>query len=343
MSIEQKTEFKTTILTGDRPTGPLHLGHYVGSLQNRLKLQAETDHQFLYMVADIQALTDNADNPQKVRDNVLQVALDNLAIGLDPAQVTMFIQSHIPEIAELTVLFLNLVTVSRLKRNPTVKDEINQKGYGESIPAGFLTYPVSQAADILFAKANVIPVGEDQRPMIEQTNEIAHKFNTMYGREIFPHVEALIGSVGRLVGTDGNAKASKSLGNAIYLGDSPADIETKVMGMYTDPNHVHINDPGQVEGNVVFSYLDIFDDRTDEVATLKEQYQAGGLGDVVLKKRLIEVLRNLLDPIRTRREELATDGVAIMQILKNGTDQARETAYTTMQEVRAAMKIDYFG
>lgn len=328
------------VLTGDRPTGKLHLGHFVGSIQNRIKLQDEADKSF-YMIADIQALTDNASNPEKVRNNVLEVALDNLACGLDPKKTTMFIQSQIPEIAELTVLFLNLVTLARLKRNPTVKSEMKDKGYGEDVPAGFLTYPVSQAADILFAKSNLIPVGEDQLPVLEQVNEIVDDFNRLYG-ETFSRVKHLVGDTPRLVGIDGNSKMSKSLNNGIYISDSLEEISKKVMNMYTDPKHIHVNDPGNVEGNAVFTYLDIFDTDKVEVEKLKEQYRKGGLGDVVIKKRLIEVLENVIEPIRTKREDLAKNPEAIMNILKNGTEKAREKAKETMTEVRKAIKIDYF-
>ena len=328
------------VLTGDRPTGKLHLGHFVGSIQNRVKLQNEADKSF-YMVADIQGLTDNADNPEKVRGNVLEVALDNLACGLDPKKTTMFIQSEVPEIAELTVLFLNLVTLARLKRNPTVKNEMKDKGYGEDVPAGFLAYPVSQAADILFAKANLIPVGEDQLPVIEQVNEIVDDFNRLYGKT-FDRIKHLTGDTGRLVGIDGNSKMSKSLNNAIYISDSLEVVSKKVMNMYTDPNHIHVNDAGKVEGNVVFTYLDIFDENKDEIIELKKQYEKGGLGDVVIKKRLIEVLEKLIAPIRERRENLAKDPQAVMKILQEGTVKAREAAVETMAEVRKAIKIDYF-
>jgi len=327
-------------LTGDRPTGKLHLGHFVGSIQTRLKLQNESDMSF-YMVADIQALTDNSENPDKVRNNVLEVALDNLACGIDPKKTTMFIQSQIPEIAELTVLFLNLVTLARLKRNPTVKDEMKQKGFGEDVPAGFLAYPISQAADILFCKSNLIPVGEDQLPVIEQVNEIVLKFNSLYG-ETFQKVKPVLSQTTRLVGTDGNSKMGKSLNNGIYLSDSYEEISKNVMNMYTDPKHIHVNDPGNVEGNVVFTYLDIFDDNKKEVEELKEQYKKGGLGDVVIKKRLIEVLEKLIKPIREKREELAKDPKKVMKILEDGTKKAREIAKETMIEVRKAVKIDYF-
>ncbi len=331
---------KKIVLTGDRPTGKLHLGHFVGSIENRIKLQNEADQSF-YMIADIQGLTDNANNPQKVRDNLIEVVLDNLACGLDPKKTTMFIQSEIPEIAELTVLFLNLVTLARLKRNPTVKDEMKQKGFGEEVPAGFLCYPVSQAADILFAHANLIPVGEDQLPVIEQVNEIVDTFNRYYG-ETFSHVKHLVGNTPRLIGTDGNVKMGKSLNNGIYLSDSFEEISKKVMNMYTDPNHIHVEDPGQVEGNVVFTYLDIFDPDKNELADLKNQYKKGGLGDVVIKKRLINILENLINPIRTKREELAKNPKEIMKILEEGTAKARLVAQKTMAEVRSALKINYF-
>ena len=327
------------MLTGDRPTGKLHLGHFVGSIQNRVKLQDEADQSF-YMVADVQALTDNAENPEKVRKNVLEVALDNLACGLDPKKATMFIQSQVPEIAELTILFLNLVTLARLKRNPTVKDEMKQKGFEENVPAGFLIYPVSQAADILFCNSNVIPVGEDQKPMIEQTNEIVDDFNRIYG-ETFSRVKHLVGDTPRLIGIDGNSKMGKSLNNAIYLSDSYEEISKKVMNMYTDPNHIHVEDKGKVEGNVVFTYLDIFDENKEEVAELKKQYEKGGLGDVVIKKRHMEVLEKLIKPIREKREELAKNPEVVMKILKDGTMRTREIAKETMKKVRMAVGIDY--
>jgi tryptophanyl-tRNA synthetase len=328
------------VLTGDRPTGKLHLGHFVGSIQNRIKLQNEADKSY-YMIADIQGLTDNASNPQKIRDNVIEVALDNLACGLDPKKTTMFIQSEVPEIAELTVIFLNLVTLARLKRNPTVKDEMKQKGFGEDVPAGFLCYPISQAADILFTKANLIPVGEDQLPVIEQANEIVDSFNRYYG-DVFNHIKHLTSNTPRLIGTDGSAKMGKSLNNAIYLSDSLEEISKKVMNMYTDPGHIHVEDPGKIEGNVVFSYLDIFDSNRAEVDELKKQYRKGGLGDVVIKKRLISVLENTIGPIRAKREELSKDKNAIMKILEKGTNEAREKAKETMIEVREALKINYF-
>ena len=329
---------KITVLTGDRPTGRLHLGHYVGSIKNRLALQDSADEAF-YMIADIQALTDNFSNPDKVHENVMEVAMDNLAVGLDPKKTTFFIQSQIPEIAELTVMFLNLVTVARLKRNPTVKNEMNQKGYGEDVPAGFLSYPVSQAGDILFCKANTIPVGEDQLPIIEQVNEIVDKFNSLYG-ETFERVKPVLSGASRLVGIDGNAKASKSLNNAIYLSDTKSEIEKKVMAMYTDPQHVRVEDPGQVEGNVVFTYLDIFDEDKEEVEKLKAQYRKGGLGDVTVKKRLIEVLESVIAPIRERREKL--DPKQVLEILKEGTEKVQKIAQKHMFEIKKAVKINYF-
>ncbi len=295
---------KQRALTGDRPTGPLHLGHYVGSLTNRLVLQ-DTHDQFV-MIADVQALTDNFDNPDKVHDNVLQVAYDYLAVGIDPTKTTIFIQSMIPEIAELTIFYMNLVTINRLQRNPTVKTEIKQKGLTKKLTAGFLCYPISQAADITFIRANVVPVGEDQLPMIEQTNEIVRSFNRIYG-DVLVEAKALVPKIARLPGTDGQAKMGKSLGNAIYLSDPTDVLAKKVMGMYTDPGHIRVTDPGNVEGNTVFAYLDAFDPRVDEVAALKEHYQRGGLGDVILKKRLIEVLENTIGPIRERRKQFEQD------------------------------------
>ena len=329
-----------TILTGDRPTGKLHLGHYIGSLQNRVELQEEYE-QFV-IIADAQALTDNADNPKKVRDNILEVALDYLAVGIDPEASTIFIQSLVPEIAELTMYYLNLVTVNQLHRNPTIKNEIEQKGFEESIPAGFLTYPVNQAADITAFDADLVPVGEDQRPMIEQTSKIVRKFNNTY-QPVLVEPEALISEVPRLPGTDGQNKMSKSLGNAILLSDSPDEIEEKVMGMYTDPNHIRVEDPGQVEGNPVFTYLDVFDPEPEEVRELKEHYRRGGLGDVKVKRRLNRVLQDFLRPIRERREKYAQDRGEVMNILEQGTEVARERAAETLAKVRSAMQIDYFA
>jgi len=336
-----KTEQRKKIaLTGDRPTGPLHLGHYVGSLKNRLVLQKEYN-QYV-MIADVQALTDNAENPEKVRNNILQVALDYLAVGIDPKQTTIFIQSMIPEIAELTIFYLNLVTVARLERNPTVKEEIKQKGFGESLPAGFFCYPVSQAADITIVNADVVPVGHDQLPMIEQTAEIVRKFNRIY-EHVFTEPQALVPTdAGRLPGIDGQGKMGKSLGNAIFLSDSPDEILKKVMSMYTDPGHLKVSDPGKIEGNVVFTYLDIFDPNKTEVQELKSHYQKGGLGDVVLKKRLNTILQDLLAPIRTRRQEFAQDPASVLAMLHDGTQRTRAVAAQTMDRVRKAMKINYF-
>lgn len=329
------------VLTGDRPTGGLHLGHFVGSIENRLKLQAEGGELF-YMIADMQALTDNASDPQKVRDAVLEVALDNIAAGMDPTKTIMFIQSAIPEISELTMFFLNLVTVSRLKQNPTVKTEIKQKGFGENVPAGFLMYPVSQAADILAFKASRVPVGEDQLPVLEQTNEVVDSFNRIYGKT-FDRITPIVPKVARMPGVDGKAKMSKSLGNAIYLADDTKTVEQKVMQMYTDPGHIHLADPGKVEGNVVFTYLDVFDPNKDEVAELKKQYKKGGLGDVVLKKRLGKVLNDFLDPIRDRRATLAKDPKLVMAILEEGTKNAKRVAEETLDDVRRKMRINYFS
>lgn len=329
------------ILTGDRTTGPLHLGHYVGSLRNRVLLQQRC-RQFL-LLADAQALTDNMGNYLKVRDNVLQVALDYLAVGIDPAQSTIFIQSLVPELSELASYYLNLVTVSRLERNPTIKDEIKQRGYERDIPAGFLTYPAAQAADITAFRATIVPVGEDQIPMIEQTNEIVRRFNASVGREVLVEARAVVPAVGsRLPGVDGKAKMSKSLGNALALGASPDEISQAVKMMYTDPQHLRVEDPGQVEGNVVFTYLDAFHPDAARVAALKEHYRRGGLGDSVIKRELDEVLQAMLSPIRERREAYARDPAAVMDILKAGTRQAREVAAQTLAEVKAAMGLNYY-
>ena len=332
---------KKIILTGDRPTGPLHLGHYVGSLRNRVALQHE--HQQYVMIADVQALTDNAENHEKVISNVLQVALDYLAVGIDPQKTTIFIQSCIPEIAELTIFYLNLVTVARLERNPTVKDEIAQRGFETSIPAGFLMYPVSQAADITFINADLVPVGQDQVPVIEQTVEIVRKFNRLYG-EVFKEPQAMVppAHLGRLPGLDGKAKMGKSLGNALFLGDDADTIRKKVMSMFTDPGHLHVADPGKVEGNTVFTYLDTFGTETERIAEMKAHYQRGGLGDVVIKKHLNEVMQELLQPIRERRELYAKDPAAVMQMLREGTERTREIGKATMQRVRNAMQLNYF-
>lgn len=326
------------ILTGDRPTGPLHVGHYVGSLVQRVTLQ-DISKQYV-MIADLQALTDNVDNPAKVRHHVLEVALDYLAVGIDPKKTTIFIQSLIPEIAELAIIYLNLVTVNRLRRNPTIKTEIAQKGFGEQVTAGFLMYPVHQAADITIVKATHVPVGEDQLPIIEQTNELIDAFNRIYG-DLFPHVNGVLSPHPRLVGIDGAHKMSKSMGNAIFLSDGPDIVAQKVMRMYTDPNHIRVSDPGRVEGNTVFTYLDVFDPDKSMVAQLKVQYQAGGLGDVVLKKRLITVLNDFLAPIAVKRAEYAANPDYVMSILKEGSLAVQQVAKRTMEEVRAGMHLNY--
>ena len=328
------------VLTGDRPTGPLHLGHYMGSLLNRVELQNK--YKQYVMIADVQALTDNYDNPKKVHDNVCQVMLDYLAVGIDPTKTTFFVQSMIPQIAELTILYLNFVTVNRLRRNPTIKTEIQQKGYGEHVTAGFLMYPVHQAADITVVKADLVPVGEDQLPIIEQTHEIVRAFNRTYNTTVLVEPQALISPVSRLVGTDGKAKMSKSLDNAIFLSDSADEIAKKVMSMYTDADHVRVSDPGKIEGNVVFVYLDIFDPRKNEVAELKAHYQRGGLGDVVLKKRLIQVLEDLIGPIRARRQEWEKNPEVVKDILYKGTQDTLKVAQKTMAEVREVVQLNYF-
>ena len=332
------------ILTGDRPTGKLHLGHYVGSLENRVKLQEDPNNEMFIMIADQQALTDNAKNPQKILDSVTEVALDYLGIGLDPKKSTIFIQSQIPQLPELMMYYLNLVTLSRLERNPTVKSEIDQKEFGQSIPSGFLVYPVSQAADITAFKATHVPVGDDQKPMIEQAREIVRDFNRIYNTDTLVEPEVMLPEKGRgrLVGIDGKGKMSKSLNNGIYLSDSADEIEKKVMKMYTDPNHIRIEDPGQIEGNVVFTYLDIFDSDKEKVAELKEHYQRGGLGDMTIKRYLNEVLQDYLAPIRQRREEFAKDPDFVMNMLKEGSERAERVAAGTLAEVKAAMGINYF-
>ena len=342
------------ILTGDRPTGRLHIGHYVGSLRRRVQLQnsGEFDKIFI-MIADAQALTDNFDNPEKIRQNIIEVALDYLSAGLDPAKSTLFVQSQIPELTELTFFYSNLVTVSRLQRNPTVKNEIKLRNFEASIPVGFFTYPISQAADITAFKATTVPVGEDQLPMIEQTREIVRKFNSIYDEVLvepdvlLPENEACC----RLPGTDGGQKMSKSLGNCIYLADSEADVKKKAMSMYTDPTHIQVSDPGHLEGNTVFTYLDAFskpehfEEYLPEYANLDElkaHYTRGGLGDVKIKKFLNNIMQEELAPIRARRAEFEKDIPAVYEILKNGSEVARERAAQTMAEVKRAMKINYF-
>ena len=348
-------EQQKVILTGDRPTGKLHLGHYVGSLRQRVELQnsGEFDKIFI-MIADAQALTDNADNPDKVRNNIIEVALDYLSVGLDPSKSTIFIQSQLPQLYELTAYYMNLVTVARVQRNPTVKNEIKMRGFNADVPVGFFTYPISQASDITAFKATTVPVGEDQLPMLEQCHEIVRSFNRTYGpvlvepKVLLPQGEACL----RLPGTDGKAKMSKSLGNCIYLSDSPADVKKKIRGMYTDPNHLRVEDPGKVEGNTVFTYLDAF--ATDEhfaeylpdyanLDELKDHYRRGGLGDVKVKKFLDKVLEETLEPIRARRREYEKDIPGVYDILRSGTEVAREEAAKTLAEVKDVMRINYFS
>lgn len=344
----------TVILTGDRPTGRLHIGHYVGSLKRRIELQNEGDFKKMFVfIADAQALTDNIDNPEKVRQNVIEVALDYLSVGLDPNKITIFIQSQIPELTELSFYFMDLVTVSRLQRNPTVKSEIGMRGFESSIPVGFFTYPISQAADITAFRATTVPAGEDQKPMLEQATEIVRRFNHIYGETLvepnilLPNNAACL----RLPGTDGKAKMSKSLGNCIYLSETSKEVKKKVMSMYTDPTHIHIEDPGHIEGNTVFTYLDAFCrpehfglywpeyNSLDEV---KEHYQRGGLGDMKVKKFLNNILQEELEPIRQRRAEFEKDIPAVYEMLKKGCEEAREVAANTLSNVRKAMKINYF-
>ena len=329
---------KKIILTGDRPTGKLHLGHYIGSLKNRVKLQDEYE-QYI-MVADVQALTDNAENPEKVRDNIVELLLDYLAVGIDPAKTTICIQSMIPAIAELTIFYLNLVTVPRLERNPTIKAEIKLRNFGGGIPAGFLTYPVSQAADITAFGAHFVPAGEDQAPMIEQTCEIVRKFNSLYGQTLV-EPKIILSSTPRLIGTDGKSKMSKSLGNTIYLADSEDEIERKVMSMFTDPNHLRVSDPGNTKNNPVFIYLDAFGEDKEKISALKAHYEKGGLGDVTVKKYLNEVLQATLKPIRTKRELLSKDLDAVYKIAFEGTEKAKILTSNTLKAVKHSMKIDY--
>lgn len=342
------------ILTGDRPTGRLHVGHYVGSLRRRVELQNSGEYDKIYiMIADAQALTDNADNPDKIRENIVEVALDYMSAGLDPSKTTLFIQSMITELTELTFYYANLVTTARLERNPTIKSELQMREFGNSIPVGFYTYPISQAADITAFKATTVPAGEDQMPMVEQTQEIVQRFNYVYGETLVtPHIllpdnKACL----RLPGIDGKAKMSKSLGNCIYLSENPDDMKKKIMSMFTDPNHIKIEDPGRLEGNTVFTYLDAFcnDKHFEEflpeyanLDELKAHYERGGLGDVKVKKFLNNVLQSELEPIRKRREELQKDIPYVYDVLKKGSEVAREVAANTLDEVKAAMKINYF-
>ena len=341
------------ILTGDRPTGRLHLGHYVGSLKNRVKLQNEGNYDEMYvMIADSQSLTDNFNNPKKIRDNLKEVILDYLSVGLDPKKVTFFIQSEVSALTELTFYYMNLVTVSRLGRNPTVKTELKQKAFGNSIPVGFMCYPISQTADITAFKANIIPVGEDQLPMLEQANEIVHSFNNIYGETLVPCKAVLPENSleKRLPGLDGNAKMSKSLGNCIYLSDTKEEVKKKVMSMYTDPDHIKIEMPGKIEGNMVFTYLDVFasDEQIrkysefDSLDELKKQYQKGGLGDVKIKNILVAVLEELLEPFREKRHYYEERMDEVMEILRKGTKKAQDKANMTLKEVKRTMTINYF-
>lgn len=342
------------ILTGDRPTGKLHLGHYVGSLKKRVLLQNEGNYDEMYiMIADAQGLTDNFDNPKKIRENVLEVALDYLSVGIDPTKVNIFIQSEISELTELTFYYMNLVTVSRLQRNPTVKNEIKQKNFDKSIPVGFFCYPISQAADITAFKANIVPVGEDQLPMIEQTNEIVSSFNRIYGETLVP-CKALLSDnekAKRLPGLDGKAKMSKSLGNCIYLSDSSEEVYKKVMSMYTDPNHIKVDDPGKVEGNMVFTYLDVFSSNEqikkyseyNSLDEMKKHYKKGGLGDVKIKKVLYDILEELLIPIREKRKYYEDNIERVKEILEEGTKKAKEKASSTLIEVKNAINLNYFN
>lgn len=336
---------KQVVLTGDRPTGKLHLGHYIGSLKRRLELQKSDSYRSFVMIADMQALTDNAHDPDKIRRSLVEVALDYLSVGLDPAITTIFVQSQIPALSELTMYYMNLVSISRVERNPTVKTEIKQKSFSGGVPAGFVVYPISQAADITAFKAKFVPVGVDQLPMIEQAREIVRSFNATYQTDCLVEPEAIIPKddlSGRLPGTDGNAKMSKSLGNGIYLSDDQDTVRRKVMSMYTDPGHIHVNDPGKVEGNTVFQYLDVFGEDKRHIAELKERYQAGGLGDVTVKQYLFEVLDELLSPIRQRRRELAGDLPDVYRVLLEGSGRANAVAEQTLAEVRQAIGVNYF-
>lgn len=335
---------KKILLTGDRPTGKLHIGHYIGSLKNRVELQNTGKYESYIMIADLQALTDNAHDPEKINNSLIEVALDYLSVGIDPKKANIFIQSQIPALSELTMLYMNLVTLSRLRRNPTVKTEISQKNFGESIPTGFLTYPISQAADITAFKANIVPVGDDQEPMLEQTREIVRTFNNTYGSKVLVEPEGMFPpkGQGRLPGLDGNAKMSKSLNNAIYLSDDADTLHKKVMSMYTDPKHIKVNDPGHIEGNVVFTYLDIFAEDKEYVNKLKEQYQHGGLGDVKIKNYLNDVLEYVLHPIREKRNEYKQNLDYVYSVLQQGSEKANQVASQTLKEVRNAIGLNYF-
>jgi tryptophanyl-tRNA synthetase len=336
---ENNRKQKPIILTGDRPTGPLHLGHYVGSLLNRVQLQ-ETHDQYI-LVADMQGLTDNAETPEKVSENVLEVVTDYLAVGIDPQKTKIVLQSQLSDIALLYMIFSNLVTVARVERNPTVKEELKQKGWGREIPLGFFAYPVSQAADIAAFKASIVPVGQDQIPMIEQANELIRRFNRVYHCEVLVEAQAVVSKVGRLPGIDGKAKMSKSLGNGIQLKANPQEIEQAVKMMFTDPNHLRVTDPGQVEGNVVFTYLDIFDPDQAGLAELKAHYRRGGLGDSVIKKRLNDLLQEMIAPIRAERRRLENAPDEVIRVLHEGTQKASETVAATLAEVKSAMGLNY--
>jgi tryptophanyl-tRNA synthetase len=331
---------KDIVLTGDRPTGPLHIGHYVGSLKKRVEIQEEYDKPFI-MIADTQALTDNAHNPKKVSENVYEVAFDYLAVGLKPELNTFFIQSLVPELAEFTVFYMNFVTLARLKRNPTVKDEMQQKGFGYNVPVGFLNYPISQVADITAFKANLVPVGDDQLPMLEQTNEVVRHINNHFNTAVLRECKPLLSKVLRLPGTDGLSKMGKSMNNAIFLNDEPDVISAKVMSMYTYPNHIRVEDPGNVEINTVFKYLDAFDPEQEELKELKEHYKRGGLGDVKLKKRLNNILQNTLEPIRQRRKEYEENPEEVMKLLKTGSEYARSVAAKTLKELKEVFTLNY--
>lgn len=335
---------KEILLTGDRPTGKLHIGHYIGSLVNRVNLQNSGLYDSYIMIADQQALTDNARNPEKIRNSLVEVALDYLSVGIDPTKSTIFVQSQIPELNELTMHYLNLVTVARLERNPTVKSEIKEKEFNMSIPAGFLIYPVSQAADITAFKADIVPVGEDQLPMIEQTREIVRSFNSIYKREVLVEPKAILPKegLGRLPGIDGKAKMSKSLNNAIYLSDEADVIKKKIMSMYTDPNHIRVEDPGNIENNTVFTYLDAFCKEEEKLKEMKEHYKRGGLGDVKVKKYLNEIIQAELEPIRNKRKVYENDIDYVYDILRKGSINARELASNTLLEVREAIGLEYF-
>ncbi len=335
---------KIRLVTGLRPTGKLHVGHYIGALKNLKELQDSGKYDCFVFIADTQALTDNADNPEKIKTSVKELMLDFLACGLDPNKCTLFVQSQVPQLTELTMYYLNLVTLARLERNPTVKTEIKERGFGSNIPVGFLTYPVSQASDITAFEAKVVPCGEDQQPLVEQCREIVRSFNRIYGEVLVEPKEILSSKKNerRLVGTDGNAKMSKSLNNCIYLSDSPEEIKKKVMSMYTDPNHIRVEDKGDTKNNPVFIYLDVFGKDKEKIAQMKEHYERGGLGDVVCKKYLNEVMQEFIKPIREKREQLEKDFSKVEEVFKNGSVRAKEVAQSTLEKVRKAMQLNYF-